>query len=100
MGDRVSVLARCSSFLIRALVFCAVAACAALAQTKEVHLEIQLGSGLVSSLQASADGRLLLSQGLQGVCIWLIPAGKELRCFDGARVSALAPDGRAMIYTD
>src|SRR5947209_6009216 len=74
--------------------------CAASAQTKEAHLEIQLGTDSISSLQATDDGRLLLSQGSRNACLWLIPAGKELRCFNGANTSALNPDGRAMIYSD
>jgi WD40 repeat protein len=69
------------------------------AQTKEAHLQSQLGSGPPKYLHATDDGRLLLSQG-SNACVWLVPAQKQLRCFDDARMSALSTDGRALIYSD
>ena len=73
------------------------------AQIKTANLEIQLGHSVgVSSVEFSADDRLVLTLGTDGqACLWDSTSGKELRRFPDTRVrrAGFSPDGSEILLS-
>jgi WD40 repeat protein len=75
----------------------------AVAQTKEAHLEIQLGHPVgIASVTFSSDDRLVLSVGTDAQAVlWDVGSGKELRRFPDENVkrAVFSPDDRKVLIS-